>query len=141
MYSILSIIWNAVSECSSVLFYLGLHLCSWPRELLSKMWTTTVYLHRSKGCGKHSRGMLNKFEVFDPLVVVGWPFLYCLLRFQVGEKFVPPNEKCISYNCTKDNEKFVLMAITASCPAFNKDNCLPVSLSIWYALPKAFYSW
>ncbi|XP_036433738.1 mucin-5B-like [Colossoma macropomum] len=44
---------------------------------------------------------------------------------EVGESFNPPNEKCAySYNCTKVNDAFTLVANKSTCPAFNPENCV-----------------
>ncbi|XP_017556592.2 mucin-5AC-like [Pygocentrus nattereri] len=44
---------------------------------------------------------------------------------EVGKSFNPPNEKCaISYNCTKVNDAFTLVANKSTCPAFNPEYCI-----------------
>uniref|UniRef100_A0A8B9K0M5 VWFD domain-containing protein n=1 Tax=Astyanax mexicanus TaxID=7994 RepID=A0A8B9K0M5_ASTMX len=46
---------------------------------------------------------------------------------EVGTRFDPANETCVKYNCTKNNNEFILEKIIRSCPPFYPDNCKPVS--------------
>ncbi|XP_049330375.1 mucin-5B-like isoform X2 [Astyanax mexicanus] len=44
---------------------------------------------------------------------------------KVGENFVPPDETCVNYTCTKEKDAFTLVRIISSCPAFYPERCKP----------------
>uniref|UniRef100_A0A3B1JX64 VWFD domain-containing protein n=1 Tax=Astyanax mexicanus TaxID=7994 RepID=A0A3B1JX64_ASTMX len=46
---------------------------------------------------------------------------------EVGTSFKPANETCVKYNCTKNNNEFILEKIIRSCPPFYPEKCKPVS--------------
>lgn len=48
---------------------------------------------------------------------------------QVGQSWTPPNDQCVTFNCTKVNDIFVLVKIPPSCPEYNPKECIPVCLS------------
>ncbi|KAI4874329.1 hypothetical protein NFI96_013957 [Prochilodus magdalenae] len=44
---------------------------------------------------------------------------------EVGKNFTLPNEKCIHYYCSKNNDAFILVKSSTYCPAFNQADCVP----------------
>ncbi|KAI4880123.1 hypothetical protein NFI96_003732 [Prochilodus magdalenae] len=58
---------------------------------------------------------------------------------EAGNSFSPPKEKCMTYNCSKVGNMFVLVPITLSCPAFNQENCAPVFVNNEPKIPAITY--
>ncbi|MCI4382006.1 hypothetical protein PGIGA_G00258570 [Pangasianodon gigas] len=44
---------------------------------------------------------------------------------EVGQSWTHPNESCVTFNCTKVNNVFVLVKIPPSCPEYNPEDCIP----------------
>ncbi|XP_076847025.1 intestinal mucin-like protein [Brachyhypopomus gauderio] len=44
---------------------------------------------------------------------------------EVGQSWSSSNEKCVTYNCTKVNNMFVLVKVLPACPEFHKEQCFP----------------
>lgn len=47
---------------------------------------------------------------------------------QPGQTWVSETEQCVTYNCTKVNNNFVLVKTNPSCPVYNPEDCIPVRL-------------
>ncbi|KAM9495182.1 uncharacterized protein Hap1MRO34_016080 [Clarias gariepinus] len=44
---------------------------------------------------------------------------------EVGQSWTHPNEPCVTLNCTKVNDVFVLVKKPPSCPEYNQKDCIP----------------
>ncbi|MCJ8736122.1 hypothetical protein PDJAM_G00255250 [Pangasius djambal] len=44
---------------------------------------------------------------------------------EVGQSWTHPNDLCVTFNCTKVNNVFVLVKIPHSCPEYNPEDCIP----------------
>ncbi|XP_076847023.1 intestinal mucin-like protein [Brachyhypopomus gauderio] len=44
---------------------------------------------------------------------------------EVGQSWHSSNEKCVTYNCTKVNNMFVLVKVLPVCPEFDEEQCIP----------------
>lgn len=50
-----------------------------------------------------------------------------LIPPQINETFSPPNDKCVTYTCQDVNGDPMVKESKKTCPAFNPENCVPVS--------------
>lgn len=55
------------------------------------------------------------------------PVNFFLHSQQDSQTFTPPNDKCAKYTCSKKNGDFITVKQVTKCPAFNPQNCVPVS--------------
>ncbi|KAK3526304.1 hypothetical protein QTP70_022760 [Hemibagrus guttatus] len=44
---------------------------------------------------------------------------------EVGQSWTHPSKPCVTFNCTKVNNVFVLVKIPPSCPEYNPQDCIP----------------
>ncbi|XP_047675482.1 intestinal mucin-like protein [Tachysurus fulvidraco] len=44
---------------------------------------------------------------------------------EIGQSWTYPNKPCVTYNCTKVNNEFVVVKTHPSCPEHNPEDCIP----------------
>lgn len=62
---------------------------------------------------------------YSVCISTNWPFLYF---WQPSMSWAPPNDNCTKYDCQKVYDEFVVSVNKTTCPEFDADNCVPVSI-------------
>ena len=58
-------------------------------------------------------------------MLTNWPLLHL---WQPSESWSPPNDNCTKYDCQKVKNEFITSKKQTTCPAFDPENCVPVSI-------------
>lgn len=81
------------------------------------VWNNQTTIHSNN---KTLRGVVS---FLYKMILICFNFDY----FQEGEYWNPPGDNCTVYTCEKHADQFIQVIKQTNCPAFNPDECDPVS--------------
>lgn len=96
--------------------------------MLWTMQTDSLYCETFKL--HYSNSHSSQYSVVQTYLKMMVPVTDCsLVHFQQpSESWSPPDDKCITYICEKVNNTIVTTKHETTCPEFNPEDCIPVSI-------------
>lgn len=108
------------------------HGSAWPMLwILYSNWLCFLSTRRFFSCsfgGKESIMMILYFILLSIFLSYISSLTAFLHIWQPSESWSPPNDNCIKYDCQKVNGDFIVSRNQTTCPEYDPDNCIPVSI-------------